>query len=295
MPFKMIERIVAETASFGLKEIIPSTMGEPLLYKDFLKILDLCKNYKIKLNLTTNCSFPRLGARKWAELITPLASDVKISWNGATKETYEAIMRGNIWEKSLQNVKDFIIVRNEILKNNGHYCRVTFQLTFIEKNVNELADMVKLAIDLGIDRVKGHHLWVNSDEMKNENMRRNKDSINRWNNAVKKTLEIANKYKLSNGNDIILENIFELKENTTEELVQDSICPFLGREAWFNTKGEFNPCCAPDELRKKLGNFGNIIEKKFFDIWEGREYMELCKNYKNFELCKKCNMRRQCA
>jgi radical SAM protein with 4Fe4S-binding SPASM domain len=156
----------------------------------------------------------------------------------------------------------------------------------MEKNVEELADMVKLAIDLGVDRVKGHHLWVNSSEMKNENMRRNSDSIKKWNCAVAKTLEIAN------GKNIILENIFELNENAGDELIQDSGCPFLGQEAWFNTKGDFNPCCAPNDLRKGLGNFGNINEKTFFEIWNSREYKELCENYKNIELCKKCNMRR---
>lgn len=286
MPFEIIEKTVAETAQFGLKEIIPSTMGEPLLYKDFEKILDLCKKYNIKLNLTTNCSFPRFGAKKWAELIVPLTCDVKISWNGATKETYESIMQGNSWEKSLQNVKDFIAIRNEHFKQGGNYCRVTFQLTFMEKNINELPDMVKLAIDLGVDRVKGHHLWVNFDEMKNENMRRNSNSIKRWNKAVRKVSEITN------GKNIILQNIFKLDENTTGELMQNSICPFLGQEAWLNTEGEFSPCCAPDELRKTLGKFGNIAEKDFFEIWESKEYKELCKNYGMIELCKKCNMRR---
>lgn len=287
MPFEIIEKIVAETVHFGLKEIIPSTMGEPLLYKDFERFLYLCKNYKVKLNLTTNGSFPRLGAKKWAELIVPLACDVKISWNGATKETYESIMQGNSWEKSLQNVKDFIAIRNEHFRQGGNYCRVTFQLTFMEKNVKELADMVKLAIDLGIDRVKGHHLWVNSDEMKNENMRRNSDSIKKWNEAVIKTLEVTK------GKNIVLENIFELKEYANDELIQDSICPFLGQEAWFNTEGDFSPCCAPDELRKTLGSFGNINKQNFFEIWESIEYKKLCENYNNIQLCKKCNMRRQ--
>jgi MoaA/NifB/PqqE/SkfB family radical SAM enzyme len=286
MPFEIIEKTIAETAPFGLREIIPSTMGEPLLYKDFDKILDLCRKNNIKLNLTTNGSFPHLGAKKWAELIVPLTCDVKISYNGATKETYESIMQENSWEKSLQNTKDFIAIREEHFKQGGNYCRVTFQLTFMERNVKELPDMVKLAIDLGVDRIKGHHIWVNFDEMKNENMRRNSDSIKRWNDVVKKTLEVAN------GKNIVLQNIFEIKESTDGELIQNSICPFLEQEAWFNTDGDFSPCCAPDELRKTLGKFGNITEKTFFEIWESREYKKLCENYKTIMLCKKCNMRR---
>jgi len=292
MPFDIIEKVVAETAPKGLREIIPSTMGEPLLYGDFEKIIELCRKYEIKLNLTTNGSFPRLGVNRWAELIVPVTSDVKFSWNGAVKETYESIMVGGSWEESLRNVKAFIAVRDEHSKNGGNYCRVTFQLTFMERNTPELADMVKLAIDLGVDRVKGHHLWVNSDEMKDENMRRNSDSIKRWNEAVKKTLEIAKKHKSANEKNIVLENIFYLKESASDEHVQNSICPFLGQEAWFNTRGEFCPCCAPDEKRKTLGNFGGINEKSFAEIWESEQYAELVRNYKNNPICKTCNMRR---
>jgi molybdenum cofactor biosynthesis enzyme MoaA len=90
MPFETIERVVADAAPNGLREIIPSTMGEPLLYDDFDGIIDLCKRYNVKLNLTTNGTFPRHGATGWAERIAPVTSDVKISWNGATKETQEA-------------------------------------------------------------------------------------------------------------------------------------------------------------------------------------------------------------
>ena len=292
MPFEIIETVLAEAASFSLKEIIPSTMGEPLLYKDFGKILELCKSYNIKLNLTTNGTFPRPGAKGWAEMIVPLASDVKISWNGAVKETYEAIMKGSVWETSLQNVKDFIAVRNDFFNSGGDYCRVTFQLTFMEKNTAELADMVKLAIDLGVDRVKGHHLWVNFAEMQDDNMRRNPDSVKRWNSAVIKALEAVDKYRFANGNKILLENIFELKPGADATLAENSVCPFLGQEAWINTKGEFAPCCAPDELRRTLGDFGCVNEKGFFEIWNSKEYMELCENYKNIDLCKKCNMRK---
>ena len=37
---------------------------------------------------------------------------------------------------------------------------------------------------------------------------------------------------------------------------EDSVCPFLGQEAWVNHAGRFDPCCAPDEQRKALGSFG---------------------------------------
>lgn len=116
MPVELIERTVAEAAPHGLREIIPSTMGEPLLYKHFGDILALCEKYKVKLNLTTNGTFPGIGAKAWAERIVPIASDVKISWNGATKATQESIMAGSQWEKMLENARAFINVRDSHAK-----------------------------------------------------------------------------------------------------------------------------------------------------------------------------------
>lgn len=186
MSFDLIKKIVEEIAGKGLREIIPSTMGEPLLYEHFDDILTLCAKHQIKLNLTTNGTFPKHGARAWASRIVPVSSDVKISWNGANKETYESIMLRGIWHDALQNLREFIAVRNEISDAGGNHCRITLQVTFMESNVEELVDIVRLGIKLGVDRIKGHHLWAHFPEIETLSMRRNTDSIRRWNVAVAK-------------------------------------------------------------------------------------------------------------
>ena len=292
MPIDLVRSVVAEAAQHGLREIIPSTMGEPLLYEHFDEILELCSVHKVKLNLTTNGTFPRRGARDWAERIVPVTSDVKISWNGATKKTHEAIMRGIQWEKVLENVRTFIKVRDEVAAAGGNRCRVTFQLTFLEKNVDELADIVRLAIDLGVDRVKGHHLWAHWDGIRDQSMRRDVEAIRRWNRAVLAAREAARERTLPNGKYVLLENIFILDEHATEDLAPGGRCPFLGQEAWVSAEGRFNPCCAPDALRRTLGEFGNLNTKDFMQTWNGEEYQRLLKTYRNRPLCVGCNMRK---
>ena len=94
MDFNIIQKVVKSAKGSGLTEIIPSTMGEPLLYRDFQKLLRLLKNSDLKLNLTTNGIFQGLDVKRWAQIILEVASDVKISINGATKETAEQIMIG---------------------------------------------------------------------------------------------------------------------------------------------------------------------------------------------------------
>lgn len=292
MPFELIERVVADAAPRGLREIIPSTMGEPLLYEHFEGILELCSRHAIQLNLTTNGTFPRLGAKAWAERIVPVTSDVKISWNGATKATQEAIMQGGHWETLLDNVRTFIAVRDAHAANGGNRCRVTFQLTFLETNVGELADIVRLAIELGVDRVKGHHLWAHFKEIEDLSMRRDAEAIRRWNKAVLNAREVAAAHALPNGKQILLENIFLLDEDASTDLAPGGPCPFLGQEVWVSAEGRFDPCCAPDAQRRSLGDFGNLHEQKLMDIWNGATYQELVASYRNRQLCLGCNMRK---
>lgn len=292
MPIELIHKIVAEAKTMGLREIIPSTMGEPLLYKNFIDILNICQQYDIKLNLTTNGTFPIKGAIEWAKLVVPVTSDVKISWNGATKATQEKIMLGTQWEKVLTNVKNFIAVRDEFAANGSNYCRVTFQLTFLEENVAELADIIALAIELGVDRVKGHHLWAHFTEIANSSLRRNPAAIKHWNDAVQAAYKVAGQKKLPNGKPILLENINVLNIIENKNSVVTGQCPFLDKEAWVASDGRFNPCCAPDKERRELGELGNLHENSLHEIWKSQNYQNLKKNYSQFSVCQKCNMRK---
>ncbi len=292
MDLRLIRRVVAEAAGKGLREIIPSTMGEPLLYDDFDGILEICREFGVKLNLTTNGTFPGRGAREWAERIVPVTSDTKISWNGANAETHEQIMIGARWTKVVDNLRAFIAVRDRHALEGGNRCRVTLQLTFLETNYRELPAIVRMAADLGVDRVKGHHLWAHFEAIKPLSMRRSVDSIARWNQVVDDTTSVAETHRLADGRRVILENIFRLEPGATENIAPDGRCPFLGQEAWISALGRFDPCCAPDAQRRTLGEFGNLNEASFREIWDGDTYRSLVRTYRNRALCIGCNMRK---
>lgn len=293
MDINLMRKVLEESRGSPLKEIIPSTMGEPLLYRHFDAIIDLCHEFNVKMNLTTNGTFPKYGATEWAKKIVPIGSDVKISWNGSTKKTSELIMIGSNFEQRVQNVRDFIKIRDQIAAQGENFCRVTFQLTFIETGLDEIPEVVKLAASLGVNRVKGHHLWVFTKEMENESMRRSKEAIQRWNQIAEQAIDAAEKYRLPNGEKVLLENIYPLDENAENELVPQGECPFLGKEAWVSAEGRFGPCCAPNEDRNKLGDFGTLNDQSIQDIWESDAYRALQKNYLKHSVCKRCNMRKK--
>jgi len=262
------------------------------MYKHFPEIIEICKANNVKLNLTTNGTFLGRGVHEWGNMILPVASDVKISWNGASSETAEKVMIGSRFDKQLQNLKDFLKIRDQVATTQGNRATVTLQLTFMEVNLKEIPEVVKLAISLGVDRIKGHHLWAHFKEIKHQNMRRNEEAINKWNAIVAECQQIAKENLLPNGKQIVLENIFALNLQATTEIHPAATCPFLGKEAWVNAEGRFDPCCAPDQERKKLGTFGNVKDEDLLKLWNAEEYKDLVKNYHNRELCKKCNMRK---
>lgn len=293
MDFRIIEEVIEDAVDYGLKVIIPSTMGEPLLYKNFIDLRNLIKQYNLKLNLTTNGTFPRLGVKKWAELILPIATDVKISINGTTKDVNESVMEGINFEKQINNITEFIQVRDEIRKEGKNFPTITFQTTFMEKNLNEMIDLLRTAIKLNVDRFKGHHLWVTHPELKDQSLKSHKSTIKKWNGIVEKIIKIAENERLKDGNKIYIDNIYPIYSSDKELLVPNNfLCPFLGREAWIAWDGTFNVCCAPDALRKSFGPFGNVKEEKFMDLWNSDKYRQLFENWGIYEVCKICNMRR---
>ncbi len=292
MDLGIIRKVLSEMAPKGTREIIPSTMGEPLLYEGFEGILALCREFNVRLNLTTNGTFPGLGATAWAERIVPVTSDTKISWNGARRETQEQVMLGTRWDRVQQNLRAFIEVRDRHAAAGGNRCRVTLQATFLETNYRELPDMVRMAAELGVDRIKGHHLWAHFDQIKPLSMRRSADSVARWNEAVAEAHQAAETHRRRDGNRVLLENIFPLSADAVENIAPGGRCPFLGREAWINASGRFDPCCAPDAQRRTLGDFGNVGEQSFGIIWNGPAYRDLAATYRNRALCIGCNMRK---
>lgn len=292
MALPLLKKIMSQALELGVTEVIPSTMGEPLLYQHFLEIVDICYKNNLHLNLTTNGTFPLRGAKEWAILLVPILSDIKISWNGATPKTAEAIMVGVNWKKVNANVKEFIAYRNQYFQEHGHYARVTFQLTFMNNNIEELPQIVELAISLGVDRVKGHHLWTHFDDLSNLAIKSSRASVLRWNQQVQQAQKIAKQNLLPNKKAIVLENITALELESQDYWQTKGVCPFLGKELWCNTEGKFSPCCAPNEQRLALGDFGNINDTSLKDIWNGQQYQELVASYHNHELCSTCNMKK---
>jgi radical SAM protein with 4Fe4S-binding SPASM domain len=110
--------------------------------------------------------------------------------------------------------------------------------------------------------------------------------------VCKEAHEAQKIYRKPNGDQVILENIIPLKDNEDKEIPDTYECPFLEKELWISATGKISPCCAPDEQRNTLGDFGNIQDTTIEEVLQSPTYQNLVKNYKKIDLCKTCNMRK---
>jgi len=166
MPFEVaqaaIEKYAAERDASGkrlLREVIPSTMGEPLLYSHFDELLELCRALGIPLNLTTNGTFPgKWGSDAAMELLLRSCSDIKVSY--LASEQFDG------WKakvEKLVRVRDRLREYAESAGNAGVKCAetaesrvatVSLQVTLHKKNLQDVPELVSWASAIGVDRIK---------------------------------------------------------------------------------------------------------------------------------------------
>ena len=141
-----IEKYAAERDVSGkrlLREVIPSTMGEPLLYSHFDELLELCRALGIPLNLTTNGTFPgKWGSDAAMGVLLRSCRDIKVSY--LASEQFDG------WKA---NVEKLVRVRDR-LRENARCATISLQVTLHKKNLQEVPVLVSWASANGIDRIK---------------------------------------------------------------------------------------------------------------------------------------------
>jgi len=290
MSTELALRVLAEARALGAREVIPSTMGEPLLWSGLDALLERAGELGLRVNVTTNGTFPGRGAAGWAARLLPVASDVKVSWNGATAATAEAIMPGLDFAEARANLRALVAARDALARAGGRRAGITLQVTAQEENVAELAGIVRLAGELGVDRVKLNQLQPRLPGLAERSLRRSPEAITRWNAAVRAAREEADRLRAA-GHPLDLQNALELAPDP-EDVAPRGPCPFVGREAWVHADGRFAPCPHPEAARGGLGDFGSVAAQPLAEIWSGNGFRSFVARWEEHAVCRVCPFRR---
>jgi len=239
-----------------LKWIGLTGIGESFLNPDFIKILKYVKSKNVFVELYDNFCFL---TEERAKLFIELGIDMLIlSMDAATKETYEKIRVGANFDTVINNIKNFITLKE---KMKSHFPQLDVHFIATKGNVHEIPQYVDLAHKIGITgNIRFTSLLHGFKEIANC-----VTDIPEY--LIIEAEKKAKQYHLNLGWN---KNVPPMSERRPINDCTVWIMPFI-----FVT-GHVIPCCVGNEANQrefqKRHSLGNVFEKPFKEIWNSKEY-----------------------
>ncbi len=261
--------------------------GEPLLHKDIFTMIEIAKTFCSVGIVTNGMSLTEETSRS---LIEASLDFITVSMAGAAKETHERIRIGSDFDKICENVRTLLNFKTAKPEVN-----LSFLMT--KGNIGELPLFIKLAKDLGADRVTAPNLSYIAtpihDEMKAFSCGAIDESFLK---KIKEAEDKARELKIDfRAYPLVMEEVSVCEENPLANI-------------YISSDGYVSPCvylnfpmqniprifCGKNYVVKRTC-FGNIAEEDLFNIWNKEEYREFRQRYiKRAELQKEAPLPEVC-
>lgn len=131
-----------------LRRAVLQGIGEPLLNRDLAAMIAHLKDRGVYVVFNTNAAL--LTRRKQVELIQSRLDELRVSLDSSTPETYLKIRGIPAFERVVDNVADMVRTRAAL---GSRTPRISFWMTGMRDNLDELPDLISLAGRLGVDEV----------------------------------------------------------------------------------------------------------------------------------------------
>ena len=293
MPFKFFCDIMNQAENIGVESVLISCMGEPTLHPQLPEMIELCKEKEFFMGLISNFNFSPNNK----ELLNVLSEvdSIKVSIDGATKETYENLRRNGSWSILLKNLENL----NKIKKNT------TIVPSFIiqKGNVNEIGQFVETFKDyadsIEIDPVV---VWdINSIA---KDVIPTKSDIKVIGDGLERAFERMREYRIKQSGYItpILFRKFEqelmtdgwmhfisyLQKEFFGELLYRGECYPLRYRPCILANGEVYPCDSGANINEMC--IGDLNKQSIMEIWNSENIQKMRDSFmtKKPGVCKRC-------
>jgi len=235
-----------------LQKLAIQGVGEPLMNPDFFDMVDYAKSKKIFVYFNTNACL--LNEKNCGRLIAAGPDEVRISIDGATKETYEHFRCGAVFEKVIENLTRFTALASDSI-------HIGVWFLAMKENINELPQMPELVSRAGVKNlyIQNLHSWGKDELSKSvvQDM-----GINRGGFAE----IIAQTETQAAVHGVTLNKVSDFSGQQTERG-----CQWPWFSTYISVEGCVTPCCVQGS-NPDIINFGNIFETPFAEIWNNKKY-----------------------
>ncbi|MCP4396593.1 MAG: radical SAM protein [bacterium] len=250
----VLKERLSEMGKLGLKSVMYAGEGEPFLHKQRTEIIRHTKEAGIDVAITTNGV---LLQESLAEQILGHVEWMKISINGATRETYAGIHRtkANDFDMVLKNLSQAVKLKQKM----GYTCTLGMQLLLLPENQHEAMLLAKIARDIGMDylviKPYSQHPQSHTDRYKDV----------RYEEYFHLAEEL-DKYNSEDFQAIFRANAMKKWDRGGRNYTCCLALPFW---SYMDAGGNIWGCSM--YLGDKRFYYGNIYEKSFQEIWEGEQ------------------------
>lgn len=244
-----------------LDQVPPHTMrgcqiggtGEPLLNPDLIRMFTYAKKRGFITHLTTNAT---LLTEPKALPILQVLDVIAVSVDGATKETYEKIRRGAVFENVIENIQTLTALKKKIRAPT--HIRINFVASTL--NFHEIPQMVALASKLGVDVLDIRALREAFQWKPKAKYKQTIDELSISFSSLKKYLPPKSKVELC----------VETPRPTFP------ICDWPFKTCYITEDGFVTPCC---NIPEPGVSFGNVFDTPLAEIWNNQPYREFRRGF----------------
>ncbi len=239
-------------------------MGEPLMSRNILEMVSYLTERNINTTIVSNAMFLNEDTAK--ALLERGLTNLYVSIDGATKETYEAARVRSDFERITGNLTAFCRIRNK----GGYKTFVGVDcLVSTPEVLAEVPDLVRLGAEMGVDRVHVKSRIKHWDDG-NESGRffYSAESVVSQYATAEAVMEEARKLALELG------VTFHFSKDFTYS--SDNHCPWPWKMAYVSTEGKVVPCCVvgiPESW-----STGDLNEENIGRVWNNQKCRDLRKS-----------------
>lgn len=252
----------------GLKSVVCSGEGEPLLNKNMPDIANGIKQLNLDVAMSSNgVLFTKDVARECLKAFTW----IRFSVSSLEETSYNAIQRG--LQGDLQKVCENMAEAVGVKKDQKLNTTLGVQCLLMEENAEQLPEMARQLKEIGIDYLtikpysqhlqSDNHMYINYNEMLDL-----EESIKKYETDEFKVYFRANAMKKMH------------KQKNYEECLG---LPFMTH---IDAEGNVWPCVA--HIGKMEFCYGNIYQQTFEEIWSGEKRKKVIRSFAEKDINKIC-------
>lgn len=147
MDTEAYKRSIDEVAELGAEQVVLTGFGEPMLDRQLEEKIRYAKSKGLRTYIITNGS--ALTPKRANGLLLAGLDEMRVSFYGMSPETYNAVMRGLDFHRTVKNLLNFLAVRKAL----GIDCKVQLSYLILPENERD-TDAFRLAWEPLVDYIE---------------------------------------------------------------------------------------------------------------------------------------------